>query len=266
MKLTAWKTPATAAPARSDTGGPSRIAWIRIGSILAGLVGLVLCEQAIWTAVSAAFGLAALAATALTGIMVFQLLPLAGQMLENRILAARKAEARRNPIEQLQNYLASKTAQVEAFRKAVAQIGAQIRSLQDMVTERRKTGRDTSKQEASIAAMRQAYDALTTKYKAAEAALTQLRETIEDKKFEFAFAKQGQIALNTLNSASGQNILDAMLADESFASIRDNFNLVFADLDAESMRLNDSRSIEHGGMTIDLPAMAHIPTSEELRK
>ncbi|NRR31773.1 hypothetical protein HSX11_16465 [Oxalobacteraceae bacterium] len=72
------------------------------------------------------------------GIALFQTLPLLGQKLENRLLAARKAEARANPIEQLQNFLMQKRERVRAFKGAVVQIGAQIKSMSDMIDERKR--------------------------------------------------------------------------------------------------------------------------------
>ena len=76
---------------------------VRIAAVV-GTVGLLaVSAPVIWTAVSAGVGLAALTAMALGGAVIFQFLPYALQRLENRILRLRKAEAKANPIEQLQN-------------------------------------------------------------------------------------------------------------------------------------------------------------------
>ena len=240
------------------------VPWLRFGVGAVVLLMLYVLYQIVWMAVSAALGLATLGGICIVAIAIFQALPLLAQKWENRLLAMRKREARKSPIEQLQNYLLSKTRQVEAFKQAVSIIGSQIKGLSDMVEERRKTGRDVSKQERSLVQMNTAHQALLRKYQAAAQALVQLRETIEDKKFEFAFAKQGQAAMATLNATSGQEVLDAMLADEAFAAVRDNFNQVFSDLETEAALLNATKQIEYGGVTIDVSSMPQIPQLVEV--
>ena len=76
---------------------------LRGGAAFGTLALLALSGPLIWAAVSAGVGLAALAGMAAVGFVSFQALPLAVQKLENRMLKLRKAEARANPIEQLQN-------------------------------------------------------------------------------------------------------------------------------------------------------------------
>ena len=251
---------------RKPAGGGTSVGWLRIAAAAGALLALYLVFQIVWMAVSAALGLAALAAIGIVAVAMFQALPMLGQRWENGMLALRKAEARRNPIEQLQNYLLAKTAQVAQFGKAVSTIGAQIKGMSDMVDERRKAGRDVSKQEGAIRQMTTAHAALLEKYKAANQALAQLRETIDDKKFEYAFAQQGQAAMNTLNAASGKEILNAMLADEAFSSVRDNFNQVFADLETEAAKLNAGSRLEYdGGLSIDLSSIDRIPQTAGAR-
>lgn len=240
---------------------------VRLG-IAVGVLGvLALLTPLIWGAVSAGAGLLVLGALAVVGIGVMQVLPLLGQKWENKILAMRKSEARANPIEQLQNYLTQKATRVNEFKKAVSAIGTQIKGLEDMIEDRKKNrpGYDASKQERSVQAMRAAHAQLVTKYKNADAALGQLREVIEDKKFEWSFGQAGQAAIKSLNATSGQELLDEMLADEAFASVRDNFNSVFAELETEAARLTNQNqlSFEGDGMTLDLSAI-NLPQVERL--
>ena len=66
----------------------------------AGVLGiLALAAPLIWAAASAGVGLIALLILGALGVGIMQALPLLGQKWENKLLAARKAEARRNPIE-----------------------------------------------------------------------------------------------------------------------------------------------------------------------
>jgi hypothetical protein len=214
---------------------------LRAAAVIAAICALALLAPLIWAAASAGAGLVTLAMISLAGVAFAQALPLVLQKLENRLLAARKAEARENPIEQLQIFLAEKTRRVQAFKQAVIRIGAQVAGLEDMM-QRRKLARpayDSSRQEASLKAMRDAHAILVRTYENAERALSELREVIEDKKFEWSFGQAGRAAIASLNATGGQELLDEMLADEAFASARENFNHVFAELELEATRLPD---------------------------
>lgn len=241
-----------------DAADKKRIIGVRAAAAVGGIALLALLAPVIWSAVSAGAGLLVLLLLAGVGIALFQTLPLLGQKLENRLLAARKAEARANPIEQLQNFLLQKRGQVAAFKDAVVQIGAQIRSMSDMIAERKrqKPGYDASRQESAVQAMQEAHQLLVVKYQNAEQALGQLGEVIEDKKFEWKFGQAGQAALRTLNATSGQELLNQMLADEAFDSVRDNFNQVFSELEMEAAKLTSAKTMPFDdGLSLDLSAI-----------
>lgn len=60
----------------------------------------------------------------------------------------------------------------------------------------------------------------------------------------------------SLNATSGKELMEAMLADEAFSSVTDNFNKVFADLEMEARHLTDVKQLEFAsGMTIDVSAI-----------
>ncbi|CUI05914.1 hypothetical protein BN2497_6605 [Janthinobacterium sp. CG23_2] len=256
----------------SNDSGPvteqQRIWAVRIAAGVAGTSVLATLAPIIWGAVSAGLGLIALALIGAVGVALFQALPLFGQKLENRLLAARKAEARANPIEQLQNFLLQKRQRVVAFKKAVVNIGAQIKSMSDMIEERKrqKPGYDASRQENAVKAMKEAHVLLVVKYKNAELALVQLSEVVEDKKFEWRFGQAGQAAIQNLNATSGQELLNQMLADEAFDSVRDNFNQVFSELEMEAEKLSSAKELSFDdGMSIDLSAIG-IGSTEKVRR
>lgn len=145
-----------------------------------------------------------------------------------------------------------------AFKQAVVRIGAQIKSMSDMLDERRRQrpGYDTARQEKTIKAMTEAHALLVVKYSNAELALAQLNEVVEDKKFEWQFGQAGQEAIRNLNATSGQQLLDQMLADEAFDSVRDNFNQVFAELELEAAKLSTAKALSFDdGMAIDLTSI-----------
>jgi hypothetical protein len=235
-----------------------RVWMVRVAAALAAVAVLALMAPLMVLAVTGGLGLLALALIGALGVAMFQALPLLGQKLENRLLAARKAEARANPIEQLQHFLLQKRQRVVAFKQAVVRIGAQIKSMSDMLDERRRQrpGYDAARQEKAIKAMTEAHALLVVKYSNAELALAQLSEVVEDKKFEWQFGQAGQEAIRNLNATSGQQLLDQMLADEAFDSVRDNFNQVFAELELEAAKLSTAKALSFDdGMSIDLASI-----------
>lgn len=252
----------------NDREQQQRVWMVRIVAALAGIAVLAFMAPMIVLAVTGGLGLLALAAIGAVGVAMFQALPLLGQKLENRLLAARKAEARRNPIEQLQNFLLQKRQRVVAFKQAVVRIGSQIKSMSDMIDERKRQrpGYDAAKQEKAVKAMTEAHALLIVKYKNAELALVQLSEVVEDKKFEWKFGQAGQEAIQNLNATSGQQLLDQMLADEAFDSVRDNFNQVFAELEMEAAKLSTAKELSFDdGMSIDLTSI-QLDITEKLRR
>lgn len=231
---------------------------VRGGIVVAGLGVLALLAPVIWALASAGVGLIVLGVISLMGFSFIQAMPYFGQKLENFVLKLRKGEARANPIEQLQNFLRQKAQQVAEFKSAVTSISAQIRSLESMVEQRKRErpGYDATAQEHSIQAMKDAYSVLVTKYTNAERALQDLKLAIQDKEFEWKFSQAGQAAMKSLNATSGKELMEAMLADEAFSSVTDNFNKVFADLEMEAQHLTEAKQLTFdSGMTIDVSAI-----------
>ena len=230
----------------------------RAGVVIGSVLLLAVIAPIIWAAASAGIGLIALAVIGVVGFGVIQALPYFAQKIENTVLKLRKNEARANPIEQLQNFLRQKAQQVAEFKAAVATIGGQIRNLEDMVAQRKKErpNYDATAQERSIQAMKDAHGTLKQKYVNAEKALGDLKLVIQDKEFEWKFSQAGQQAMQTLNATSGKELMEAMLADEAFSSVTENFNKVFADLEMEAQHLTNVKQLEFdSGMTIDVSAI-----------
>ena len=230
----------------------------RIGFVVLSIVILALVAPIIWAAASAGIGLIALGAIGAVGFGALQMLPYIGQKLENMVLKLRKAEARTNPIEQLQNFLRQKAQQVAEFKAAVTSIGAQIKTLQSMVDQRKRErpGYDATAQEKSIKAMSDVYTMQVQKYKNAETALEDLKLAIQDKEFEWKFSQAGQKAQAALSATSGKELMEAMLADEAFSAVTENFNTVFAELEMEAQHLTETKQLEFdSGMTIDLTSI-----------
>jgi len=240
------KTQTTARP-----GLPAPAILMRGAVVLALMGGLYALYNIIWMAVSAALGLAAIAGIAAVGFGFISMLPLLGQKLENWILARRKAEARANPVEQLQNLYLVRIKQVEAQRTAAIEMNAQIRTMDGMITDRRAMNKDVSQQTAALGALKVALQQRIEKIKLFEKALVQMKDKIEDVEYQQKFAKV-YAAAHAAGGSAEDEATNQMLAQEAINSSDESFNKIFADLDIETATLNDTKQIEYGGATIDL--------------
>ena len=228
---------------------------IRALAALGVIGGLVIAAPLIFLAVQAGAGLLAIGLFGVVGFFGIKSLPMLGQKFENRILEARKAEAARKPIEQMQNYLLERTELVEQVRKAAINIGAQIRNMKTMVADYKRTrpNYDATERLRAIQSMEAAHTKMVTKYQNAEKALVEIRDVIKDKEFEWKFSQEGQKALAGLNAVSGEAVLSQLLFDEASSSVMENFNKVFAELEVEAQTLTDTNQITYNdGMVIDL--------------
>ncbi|MCU0939822.1 MAG: hypothetical protein MUC86_11925 [Burkholderiaceae bacterium] len=240
--------------ARPATNIPSRVNWLRIAAASGTLGLLVLAAPWVWKAVSAGLGFAALAILGLAGAAALQALPLAAQKLENRLLAARKAEARANPIEQLQNDVLRREERLRSFRAALVQIGAQIESMAQMIDTRRRTdpGHVLQRQQQALQGMTQFHEQNLKRLQAAQAALEAFRHQVQQKVFEWEFYVAGKQVLEVLNPSELGELMHSLLTDEALKAVQQRFNEVFAELDID-LRAADS------------PTRALLPDDERMR-
>jgi hypothetical protein len=246
---------------------------------VAGSIGaLALIVPIVWAAVMSGLGLAALAALLVGAgvawkwthnlfLRVENRVREANQKEMNRHLAALKAEARENPIDQLQNYLQQKARQLKAYQEFVAQVGAQVKSAGDMLLGRKrlKPDRDYAKKDEALVAMNKAYQFHLSKAEAGSRALEALREAVDDAKFDYQFGRVGQAAMQQMQALEGQDLLNEILAAEAFDSVRNDFNQVFSEIEVQIGSINSTQQLEFGeGMALDLSGI-HIPTTKELQ-
>lgn len=213
---------------------------VRVGAMVLVIGALAVTAPLIWTAVSAGAGIVTLGALAIAGFAGIQALPLAAQRLENRLLAMRKSEAAANPIEQLQNDCLRRAQRLQDFRAALITIGGQIESMRQMVHDRKHKapGHVLHRQEQAIARMEHFYRANIGRLEEAHQTLEQFREQVQDKVFEWEFAKAGQAVMQALNPAEMDNLLQDLLTDEALRSVQNRFNTVFAELDVDMRAFN----------------------------
>ena len=220
----------------SNLGAKPIEVWLVRGAATAAMVGvLTLSAPLIWGAVVAGAGIAVLAAMAAIGFTCLQLLPLGMQKLENKILVLRKAEARQNPIEQLQNDCIKREERLQSFRRALVTIGGQIESMGQMVDERRHTdpAHILDRQDRALKRMTHFYNANIRRLEEAQVALEAFRHQVKQKMFEWEFAQAGKVVMAALNPRELEDLMQDLLTDEALREVQSRFNNVFAELDVE---------------------------------
>lgn len=212
-----------------------RLAWLRALAVAGAVVALALFAPLVWLAAAGGAGLLVLGGLLAIGLAAMQLLPLLAQRLENRMLAARKAEARRSPIEQLQNELLRRAQRLQAFRGALVTVGAQIESIRQMIGTRRD--RDPSHvlehQQQGLQRLQQFHALNLQRLQTAEQALAEFRSTIERKESEWRIALAIEEATAALDPQAAETLLQGLLADTALRSVQERFNAVFAELDVQ---------------------------------
>lgn len=243
-----------------------RVLWLRLAAA-AGVTGvLALLAPAIWLALSAGAGLLMLALMLLGGFALAQALPWLGQMLENRLLSARKAEARKNPIEQLQNELLRRAQRLKAFRSALVSVGAQIESIQQMLAARksRDPGHELDRQAKALDRLRQFHRLNLDRLAQAQGALDEFRATIERKESEWQLACAIDQASAAMDPHATDNLIQDLLTDTALRTVQDRFNQVFAELDVQMSSLDSpARSLLEPRELDRIEALQVIPTPME---
>ncbi|WP_338414978.1 hypothetical protein [uncultured Sphaerotilus sp.] len=239
---------------------------VRAAGTAGTVVALAAGSGLVWSAVSTGIGLGALALLAGVGFAAIQAVPLGVQMLENRVLGLHKREARRNPIEQLQTDCLRREERLQGFRQALVGIGAQIRSLQQMIDARRRVDatQNLATQEHAVQRMQAFYEANCTRLEEAHAALSAFREQVQQKVFEWEFAQAGQVVMAALHPSATEDLLQGLLTDEALRAVQTRFNTVFAELDVEMRSVRapaTSRSRERPLPPLEVLISAGTPSS-----
>lgn len=225
----------------------------RIAMVCVLVLLLALSSTVISKALVAGVGLLGLGLIAGVGALTFSALPLLMQKLENRLLALRKAEARRSPVEQLQNDCLRRAERLNTFRQALVNIGGQIESMRDMLEERRRInpGQDLKRQQLALERMGFFYEVHIGRLKDANEALAAFQEMVKHKEFEWRFVSLAGDIMRALNPREAEELLQNILTDEALMEVQQRFNAVYAELDI-GMRAPDSPAKAHLGQgTLD---------------
>ena len=209
-------------PAYGDSNSSQQL-WIVRGVALAATVGLLaISVPLVWAAVSAGIGLAALVGMVVVGATAFQALPLALQKVENRLLQMRKAEARRNPIEQLQNEMLRRVQRLKSFRSALVTVGGQIESIEHMMADRhhRDPGHVLERQERALQRLKQFHGVNLNRLVQAQTALEEFQLTVQRKDSEWRMALAIDDATAALDPNATENLLQDLLTDTALTRCR----------------------------------------------
>jgi hypothetical protein len=227
--------PAESISKKRDFSAGERIWWLRIGAVLVTVVLLALSAPLIWTAVSAGIGLLALAAIVGVGIVGKLFLPLGLQRLENRLLHLRKAEAMRNPIEQLQNEVIRRADRLVIFRNALVKVGGQIESIQQMIEDGQEkfSGTVLARQERALERLQQFHSLNIARLNQAQEALQDFKNAVKLKESQFTISLAIEDATRALDPNMSETLVQDLLADTALRAVQDRFNNVFAELDVQ---------------------------------
>ncbi|MBK6594641.1 MAG: hypothetical protein IPG23_19140 [Burkholderiales bacterium] len=231
----------------------NQVLWVRALTLMAGAVGLAMLSPIVWMAATGGVGLVVLGCVLVAGFAAVQALPLLGQKLENGLLAARKSEARRNPIEQLQNEVLRRADRLKAFRGALVKVGGQIESIEQMLDESRN--RDSSHvsvaQESALARLQEFHSINLGKLREAHNALKEFQDTVKRKESDWRIALAIGDASEMMDPNATGNLMQDLLTDTALRTVQDRFNCVFAELDVQmssmdgpTRKLLDDRSLD----------------------
>jgi hypothetical protein len=244
-----------------------KVPWLRVGVIGVGIVAMALMAPLVWMAATGGVGLLVLGAVLAVSYTALQAIPFAGQKLENKLLAARKAEARRNPIEQLQNEVLRRAQRLRAFRHALSNVGGQIESISQMLVERRHKDptHELDRQERALRRLQQFQSANLARLGQAQSALEEFRFTVERKESEWRIAA----AIGEANDLMDPNATDALmqdlLTDTALRSVQERFNQVFAELDVQMSSVDGpTRKLLDDQSLYQMDAL-HLPESNTQR-
>lgn len=219
---------------------PRRLTGVRALAVAATVAVLAVWAPVVWMAAASGAGLLLLGGLIVLGLAAVRALPWLGQRLENTLLAARKAEAGRRPIEQLQNELLRRAQRLQAFRRALVAVGGQIESIGQMLVERRE--RDPAhvleRQEQALRRLQQFQQLNLARLGQAQAALDEFRGLVERKEAEWRIAVAIDEANELLDPNAGEHLMQDLLTDTALRTVQERFNQVFAELDVQMSGLD----------------------------
>lgn len=176
--------------------------------------------------------------------------PMLMRKWRNRVLIMMKNEARRNPIETLEQELLQRQ---EAYQQAGVAV-QRIIALHGELTEQKdnmqaRHGRTDPRNDQMVALLTRLIERLREKLRASAVALEEYQREVSWQRDRWEMAKRTGELATMLKAAGGGDVTDAFLADTAIGSIRSAFHNSMAEID----------SILHGQEVAGLPLEFNLP-------
>lgn len=183
------------------------------------------------------------------------------QQEANRHIAALKAEAKQNPIEQAENDYIRRSQQYQQFKAALENIGGQVNKFKSMIDnqehlnqDRKAQGKDPidmTQEKAALAKMSEFYENRKLRLIDARDKLVKFKDKIDEAKTRWEFQKAANTAINAMNATDKDNTLKTMLTEVAFDSVQQEFDQVFARLDVDAVELSSTKALDFGATKLD---------------
>jgi hypothetical protein len=237
---------------------------VMIGAL--GLAGMAIVLPVAVLAVQAGLALAAAGALGIGGLLVWKRVPLwiqrnensireASQQEMNRHLAALKAEARKNPIEQAENNYLLRSNQYQAFKQAMIKINAAVSGLGNKLerNKKEKPGMDFSQETEAYNKMSQFVENRMIRLSDAQRKLQAFHTKIEEAKIKWEFQLEANAAIRAMNAVDQDTKINEILTAVAFDSVQREFDTVFASLEVDAVEISGKNQLEFGpGMMVDV--------------
>lgn len=236
----------------------SKVNAVRAAAVVGTVIVLGLAASLLWAAALGTISLGIIGGMGLVMVGVARSLPLIGQKFENRLLAARKAEARENPVEQKQNEAIRRQQILDIRAEALKEAQTDIRNMASGLdkSERENPGQDFSAERTDL---QRAATLLTSKIEKYKAAVEAQEEFVRHNRALAAKYEFGQNMART-NSKLGMTdkefATNQFLADEADKAMLSSYNRAFADMDFEFQL--DASSVPAPALTNNPSAVLEI--------
>lgn len=226
--------------------------WIKWGVGL--LVAAVLAPVAVAALKGALSALGAVVVVWIIGAVVTQVLPALSFMLSNAILKLIKWEAKRNPVETLQNQLIEKQALLEQRNLAIVQLDGFVRSFKTKVSaHKKKYPNDAKEMEEQLGSFEAVLEMQQRNFAIAKQNTALFADEVEraQSKWEVTMAAQG---VSKLTGKFANSVMDKIKQDTALESVEQQMNQAFAELDAAVDRGHELTSLPAAKQVVELPA------------
>lgn len=190
-------------------------------------------------------GLAGLALAAVIGAAIIQFAPVVSMKFANWKLKGMKAEAKKNPIETMQNNLNADRERFELAEKGFRVFRGKVRTLKSRVEASRSkvSAAGLKPMEDALAGMQALLEQREAKLRAASHAIELKQKNIEEKRILWDLSLAAEDAV--MHSGGHADALAAITNTEADNAVDERVNLALGDLDDELFELGAQAQLEN---------------------